>query len=237
MPSFGNRLRILDLGAGVGWLSHRLATLGHQPCAIDINVHDEDGLAAARHYAPDWPHLQAEFDRIPIASESADLAIFNGSVHYSIDYGSTLREALRVIGPTGAVVIIDSPIYRDRASGERMVAELQANFERRAGTRGDVLPCRRYLTWADIETLGNELQLRWRIVRPWYGMRWALKPWISRLRATREPAQFALLAGYPIEKRDARRSEGPFEDASHTREGNHGSGGTIRAHSLLRREA
>ena len=198
LPGFGNPLRILDLGAGVGWLSHRLAKLGHQPCAIDINLHGEDGLAATRHYDPDWPRLQAEFDRIPIASGSADLAIFNGSVHYSTDYRLTLREALRVIRPTGAVVIIDTPIYRDGTSGQRMVAELQADFEKRVGTLGDALPCLRYLTWDDIASLGHELQLRWRVLRPWYGMKWALKPLIARLRGTREPAQFALLVGQPM---------------------------------------
>src|SRR5207248_602439 len=36
-------LRVLDLGAGSGWLSHRLAALGHQPVAVDAI--DEDGSA------------------------------------------------------------------------------------------------------------------------------------------------------------------------------------------------
>ncbi|MDQ2996103.1 MAG: hypothetical protein M3R61_03465, partial [Chloroflexota bacterium] len=48
-------LRVLDLGAGVGWLSNRLAELGHVPCAIDLNLDLRDGLGAAQHYDGDWP--------------------------------------------------------------------------------------------------------------------------------------------------------------------------------------
>jgi hypothetical protein len=34
-----------------------------------------------------------------------------------------------------------------------------------------------YLTWAMLRDLGRDLDLRWRIIRPWYGWRWALRPW------------------------------------------------------------
>src|SRR5215471_17455206 len=90
LPELGANLRILDLGAGVGWLSARLAKLGHHPCAIELSVDDHDGLGAARHYQPEWPRIQAEFDRIPLADEAADVVLFNAALHYSTDYKTTL---------------------------------------------------------------------------------------------------------------------------------------------------
>ena len=184
---------MLDLGAGVGWLSNRLAELGHDPCAIDLNLDPRDGLGAARHYGGDWPRVQAEFDRLPLADRQADLVIYNASLHYSTAYRSTLAEALRVLRPGGRIVVLDSPIYRHDASGRQMIAERQAAFARDHGTRSDALPSVGYLTWAMLRELGRELGLRWRVIRPWYGWRWALRPWRARLACKREPSTFALL--------------------------------------------
>ncbi|HEU5103888.1 MAG TPA: class I SAM-dependent methyltransferase [Roseiflexaceae bacterium] len=186
-------LRVLDLGAGVGWLSNQLARLGHTPCAIDVNLDSRDGLGAARHCGGDWPRVQAEFDRLPLADRQADLAIYNASLHYSADYRATLAEALRVLRPGGWIVIMDSPIYRRDASGRQMVAERQVAFARDYGTRSDALLSVGYLTWATLRELGQNLGLRWRAIRPWYGWDWALRPWRARLAGRREPSSFALL--------------------------------------------
>jgi SAM-dependent methyltransferase len=186
-------LTVLDLGAGIGWLSNRLAQLGQHPCAVDLNIDMRDGLRAAGHYAPSWPRIQAEFDHLPLASSQADLAIYNASLHYSVDYRVTLAEALRVLLPAGRIVVMDSPIYRHDASGRQMIAERQAAFEREHGTRSDALPSVGYLTWAMLGDLGRELGLRWQILRPWYGWSWALRPWRARLAGKREPSTFALL--------------------------------------------
>jgi hypothetical protein len=80
-------------------------------------------------------------------------------------------------------------------SGERMVAERQEDYQRRYGTRGDAIPCIQFLTWDRIATLGRELELSWRVVLPWYGVKWAFRPWRARLAGTREPAQFGILLG------------------------------------------
>jgi SAM-dependent methyltransferase len=193
LPGLGPK--IVDLGAGVGWLSHRLAKLGRQPCAVDVSVDDRDGLAAARHYQPDWPRLQAELDRLPLADGQADAAVFNASLHYSADYAATLHEALRVLKPGGSLVILESPVYRKEESGQRMVAERHADFERRFGTRSDALPSIEYLTWERLDSLARELGLRWRKIPTWYGWRWAVRPWAARLKRKREPSRFVILVG------------------------------------------
>lgn len=205
LPRLGPGLRAVDLGAGVGWLSHRLALLGHHPMAIDLTTDDRDGLGAARHYdraaaggaspssPPAWPRTQADFDRLPLAPGTADLVIFNASLHYSTDYEVTLAEALRILAPGGTVAILESPLYRRAESGQRMAEERHAAFARRFGTRSDSLLSREYLTWSSLADLGRSLGIRFQIITPWYGWRWALRPWLARLQRRREPSRFAIL--------------------------------------------
>jgi SAM-dependent methyltransferase len=193
LPELGGNLRIVDLGAGVGWLSARLAELGHHPCAIELSVDDYDGLGAARHYRPQWPRMQAEFDRIPLADASADIVLFNAALHYSTDYRTTLAEALRVLRPGGAIVVLETPIYRREESGRQMAAERHAMFEKRFGTRSETMPSIEFLTWGMLDELGRDLKLTWKVFHTWYGWKWAMRPWIARWKGKREPSRFAIL--------------------------------------------
>src|SRR5207245_9646115 len=43
-------LKILDVGAGSGWLANRLALRGHWVAALDLLADPLDGLGAVRHY-------------------------------------------------------------------------------------------------------------------------------------------------------------------------------------------
>jgi ubiquinone/menaquinone biosynthesis C-methylase UbiE len=196
LPSLGKSLKTLDLGAGVGWLSNQLAKRGHYPCAIDITVDEQDGLCAARHYTPNWPRIQADFDHIPLDEKSVDCVIYNASLHYSTDYVATLAEARRVLRPNGCIVVLETPIYKHEESGRKMVTEKHAIFERRFGIRSDSIRSIEYLTWDMLECLGRQLNLRWKVFYPWYGIRWAMRPWMARLRRRREPSQFAILVAH-----------------------------------------
>ena len=66
-------LDILDIGAGNGWLSNRLAQKGHRPVAVDIFTDGLDGLGAARHYGMSFPLVEAEFDRLPFVGPAIRL--------------------------------------------------------------------------------------------------------------------------------------------------------------------
>ncbi len=187
--------RVLDLGAGLGWLSHQLARAGHHPVAVDLSVDDLDGLGAARHLDPMWPRVQAEFDHLPLADGEADVVIFNASLHYSVDYAVTLAEALRVLRPGGALVLMDSPIYRDAEAGRSMVSERQIDFEQRFGTRSDSVPSIGFLSVAMLDELAEGLGVTWQRVTPWYGWRWAVRPWRAKLRRQRERSRFEVVVG------------------------------------------
>jgi len=187
------RLAVADLGAGNGWMSRRLALDGHAVAAFDILTDAADGLGAAALSEIPFDAVQAEFDRLPLADEGLDLVVFNGAVHYSTNYRRTLRESLRVLRPGGVVAIIDSPLYHAAGSGENMVDERRAGFRERYGFASDSIPCRGFISFGELDELARDLGLTWRTQRPFYGLRWALRPLWSKLRGRREPATFLVL--------------------------------------------
>ena len=185
--------RVVDLGAGVGWASNRLAQAGHLPIAIDLSTDDRDGLCAARHFVRAWPAVHAEFDRVPLTDGQADAVIFNASLHYSTDYHRTMGEALRLLRADGVLYVIDSPLYTKPKAGEQMSAERHADFERRFGTRSDSVASIEYLTRGMLDALAEQHNLEWSMTRPWYGVNWALRPWRARVRRQRQPSRFVVM--------------------------------------------
>lgn len=189
-------LDILDLGAGNGWMSYRLAECGHRPVAVDIFTDSRDGLAASMQYGR-FPAVEAEFDRLPFASGQFDLAVFNSSLHYSTDYHETLGEARRCLKESGSIVVLDSPLYKRREHGERMRAERRRQFQAQYGFPSDSIANLEYLYEAQLSELSRDLGLRWRIYQPWYGWPWFLRPWKARLKGARPPSRFCILvAGF-----------------------------------------
>jgi SAM-dependent methyltransferase len=189
-------LRILDLGAGNGWMSYRLALHGHLPIAVDLLTNDRDGLGAAIHYKtaidPLFPRVQAELDRLPFPSYVFDIVIFNASFHYSVNYERTFAEAVRCACPGGRVVIADTPWYAEEESGRRMVEEKHACFLETYGFASHSIASLEYLTPARLQRLGNALDLEWSYRSPFYGIRWALRPLRAKLAGDRPPSQFRI---------------------------------------------
>lgn len=188
-------LKVLDLGAGNGWLSNRLAAQGDRVFAVDLLVNDLDGLGTWKYYQHSFTPIQAEFNHLPIMDSFADVAIFNASFHYSENYEETLKEALRVVGDEGAIAIMDTPIYRRQASGEKMVAEREAAFLAHYGFAADALESENFLTYQQVRELGDSLGIQWLYFRPFYGLRWFLRPLKALLTGKREPAKFHLVVG------------------------------------------
>jgi SAM-dependent methyltransferase len=187
---------ILDIGAGNGWLSYRLAQRGHRPVAVDLLVNGTDGLGAARRYfqhGPAFLRFKAEMDSLPFMPAQFDVVIFNASLHYSVDYRYTLDESLRCLRSGGHLIVADSPFYRREESGEKMLQEKRAAFNRQFGFSSDSIQSREYLTPETLNLLATELGIKWNVYKPWYGLNWALRPWKAKLMRRREPSKFYLL--------------------------------------------
>lgn len=205
---------ILDIGAGNCWLSYRMAKRGHRPVAVDLLDNESDGLGAARFYSsylshPRQPFLtvQAEMDYLSFSSAQFDVAFFNASFHYSVDYEQTVGEVLGCLRRPGHLIILDSPFYRSELSGPKMIAEKRAGFEKRYGFRSDSVPSREYLTRPILDQLAGKFGLRWKTLKPWYGMNWALRPVKAYLSGKREPSKFYLFWTKVEPSRDKKREE------------------------------
>jgi SAM-dependent methyltransferase len=188
-------LRILDLGAGNCWLSYRLSLRGHRPFAIDIFADRRDGLGAAQNYPMTFPVVEADFSDLPFANASFDMAVFNSSFHYSVDYDATLAAVRRCLLPDGLLVILDSPVYRKREHGELMAAERHARFAREHGTRSDAVNSIEFLDRPGLSALARSHYLHWTIFKPWYGWRWQLRPVWAWIKRSRPPSRFWILTG------------------------------------------
>jgi ubiquinone/menaquinone biosynthesis C-methylase UbiE len=188
--------KILDLGAGNGWMSYRLALAGYRPIAVDLLINNEDGLGAAAHYRGHlrefFPRFQAEIARLPFRNAQFDVVIFNASFHYSEDYEVTLREAFRCAKEGGMVIISDTPWYSCELSGSQMVAERRAEFLRRYGTASNSIKSIQYLTDARLQALEKQLSIKWTLDSPHYGFKWAMRPLMAKLRNRREPSRFRI---------------------------------------------
>jgi ubiquinone/menaquinone biosynthesis C-methylase UbiE len=193
----GRPLDLLDVGAGCGWLSYRLALRGHRAVAVDLLVDSQEGLGAARHYLnrTNFARFNADFDQLPFANTQFDAVIFNASVHYSSNYFGTLSEARRCLRPGGRIVILDSPVYKLREHGEMMRRERRKEFVARYGTESDHVGSVEYLDRPMIDELARSLGIRWRIHKPWYGLAWHSRPFKAWWKGARPPSRFWILEG------------------------------------------
>jgi SAM-dependent methyltransferase len=195
-------LRVLDAGAGNGWLCYRLVRMGHRAVAVDVRTDDVDGLGAAEGYADLlpalFPRVAASFEALPLGAAAFDLVVFNASLHYATDLDRVLGEGARVLAPGGSLVVLDSPFYRTRSAGEAMVAEKRAHAQARFGERASALtsiPFVEYLTPGRLAEASSAHGLEWRRYRVRYPLRYELRPLIARLRRRRAPSRFDLWVG------------------------------------------
>jgi SAM-dependent methyltransferase len=185
-------IRMLDLGAGSGWLSHRLAALGHRVVAVDAIDDDVDGLGAARHYAADFAVVQADFDALPFAAGQFDLVVFNGSLHYAVDAEDTLARAHRMLATGGVLAVMDSPMFRADRDGSAMLDDKFRRIALDCGVAQTVRPGTGYLTFAKLANIAEKLERRPQFVPSRGPFGWRLRRNLARVRLRRAPAAFGL---------------------------------------------
>jgi SAM-dependent methyltransferase len=195
-------LDVLDLGAGNGWLSYRMAQMGHRALALDIRDDHVDGLGASQSFLQRTDGRMriavAGFDAIPADTASFDVAVFNASLHYATDLAAVLAEAVRVVRPGGRIVILDSPVYGREADGLAMVAEKTADAPRRFGARAPTLMAPPFIEFITAERLAATTAatgVAWRRSRVLYPLWYELRPLTAKLRRARPPSRFDLWIG------------------------------------------
>ena len=185
-------IQVLDVGAGSGWLCHRLVALGHHAVAVDAIDDEVDGLGAARHYETTFPIVQADFEALPFADGQFDVIVFNGSLHYAADIAATLANAHRLLAPGGVLAVMDSPMFRADDDGAAMVDDTVRRFVVDCGLSEVVIPGRGYLTFARLAAVAERLRLRPEFVPSRGPLRWRVRRQLARVKLGRAPAAFGL---------------------------------------------
>lgn len=190
--SKGRALRVLDLGAGNGWLSNRLSEAGHQVVALDRLDDAVDGLGACRHYTARFAAVQADFDALPFLPAQFDLVVFDGSLHYSPDPVATLAEAKRMLEDNGVIAVMDSPMFARAHDGEAMLKDERRRMAEEYGLTDPVRPGAGFLTFAALERAAAGLGLRGLFVPSRGPVLWRAKRRLAQLRLGRAPAAFGV---------------------------------------------
>jgi len=120
-------LRILDVGAGCGWMSRELAKRDYV-IALDVDAGDH-GLNAIPWNQRRYLGVQGEFDHYPLADGSFHLVIAGASAHHSSDFEKFLQEAARVLRHEGWLVVMDSPTYPDATTQRAAQRRSRVYFE------------------------------------------------------------------------------------------------------------
>lgn len=113
---FGNRpglLKILEVGCGNGWLSHRLASIdGYDVTGTDINLSE---LRQAEKVFSHIPYLQFVHGGINaerIEDEGYDFIVFAASIQYFSSVNNIISLAMKKLKPNGEIHILDSFFYK-----------------------------------------------------------------------------------------------------------------------------
>ena len=185
-------LRVADLGAGNGWLSYRLRHSGAEVYAVDRLDDDADGLGACATCDRSIVCVQADFDALPFVDAAFDAVVLNGSLHYSPEPAATLAEAHRVLAPGGALVVMDSPMFKRLRDGEAMVLSQMRKIVEEVHIDDPVRPGVGFLTFEALNTAARRLGLQARFMPSRGSLGWRLRREIGRLRLRRAPAAFGV---------------------------------------------
>jgi SAM-dependent methyltransferase len=192
LPDQRRSIRVVDLGAGCGWLSHRLTAFGHAVVAVDELDDEADGLSACRDYPVPFAAVQADFDCLPFEPSQFDLAVFDGSLHYSPDPLATLAEAKRTLATGGALAVLDSPMFLREDDGEHMVADTLRQLKAEHGLSSVIRPGVGFLTFDTLDRAAKRLDLRGHFVPSRGPLSWRVRRSVARVRLNRAPAAFGV---------------------------------------------
>jgi SAM-dependent methyltransferase len=140
--------RVLDLGAGNGWMARRLAA-SFRVTALDVDGGDT-GLGSLRDGRVG--RVLADLETLPLRAASFDAVIAAATLHYAVDLDGALAEVARVLRPGGLLIVADSPFYADVAAREEARERTRVHY---AGFGAAHLAARyRGLTRAELEAPG-----------------------------------------------------------------------------------
>lgn len=128
-------LRVADLGCGEGHLAMEAARFASKVVAVDVSPRVLD---RARQDALDrglrnivWK--AGDIEDVPLPDGAVDVALLSQALHHAKDPAKALREAVRIVVPGGAVLLLDLKEHREewvRKLGDRWLGFDEAELTR-----------------------------------------------------------------------------------------------------------
>lgn len=145
--------RVVDLGCGIGWLSHRLAARDHEVYAVDVVMDGMIGLRAAGAYlelGTPFERVCGDLHRLPFMSSIIDAVVCNASLHYADNLKTSLTEIARILRPGGLLTILNSPVHDDGSSAARAESDFRGHL-RSLGASQEVIAAYHHFTRAQLD--------------------------------------------------------------------------------------
>ncbi|QQR87443.1 MAG: methyltransferase domain-containing protein [Flavobacteriales bacterium] len=183
-PSGG--LRILDVGAWNGWLSHRLSAMGHHVTATDVFIDAHDGLGAVRHYPHKFLAVQADQERLHLFEGPFDLVVAQRCAGYFVDLARSIQQLQALVAPGGVLLFTGVNVYHDPRTIRKQLAQEARHFAERYHLPYFFKPVKGFVDEDDahlMERHGIEL-------RSYPQLR--LKNWLSRPLARKPQYQYGI---------------------------------------------
>lgn len=159
----GNRtkLRVLDIGAWNGWLSHQLTRRGHRVIALDYFTDPDDGLGAVRHYPLRFDAVQFDLERLDLLDERFDLVIADRCMAYFVDIPRSVEQMKTLLAPGGTLLLTGLNVYSDTSVIDAHFKGSDARFREAYGLPYLFKPVKGYLAPSDargLALLGIEIR-------------------------------------------------------------------------------
>ena len=165
----GRPRRILDVGAWNGWLSHRLAKLGHDVTAADYFTDPYDGLGAHVHYEhAGFRPIQLDLDDLSALGGPFDAVIVNRCLAFFSDPLAQVEHVRDLLAPGALLLLTGLAFFRNPRTKAREVADLRRDYRERYGAEIFLRPTKGYLDGDDrraLERRGVTLRAEWRLAR------------------------------------------------------------------------
>jgi demethylmenaquinone methyltransferase/2-methoxy-6-polyprenyl-1,4-benzoquinol methylase len=111
--------RVVDIAAGTGLLAREAVALTRDRNAV-IGVDLSEAMLAIARKKLSIPLIQAAAEALPLAPGSADFVTMGYAVRHVADLGAAFREAMRILRPGGAILLLEISAPKRRFS--RMLA-------------------------------------------------------------------------------------------------------------------
>ena len=106
-------LKILEVGCGNGWLSHRLSAVsGAFVTGIDINAFELHQAARVFAGVPGLQFIYGSLCSPELVNRRFDMIVFAASIQYFRSLEETIGQCMQRLKPGGEIHILDSHLYK-----------------------------------------------------------------------------------------------------------------------------